>query len=465
MKAKILFTALLPFLLFSCSSDKGGSEVIDKVVTIEFEQKQKSIAQNNSLDLFTELKLENATKQDIAWYTDNAKVIRLEGSVATGGIEGEALIVAKVKGTAKQATMKLIVKEQLLRFTQDKLTMVSGVTYDLNQLVEHRNITANQIRWTTSDSNIVSVDKKGEIRTNREGNARVVVYLEDSPLKAEIAITVKKNELETIVFPASTLEMYAMDNITIPYEVIPNGASTEGMKWEVENNNRIKVVAPGLLYSDELGSGVLKVTLPNGVIVQVNIRVVSKGISDIKAPYGVHLDIFEGRNRPLTLNLLPLGETAAGLDFTTDNSIIEISEEGMVYTTVGQHGIANVMIKAKDNPSVKLAMEVEVHPFSDFISTDINMEIQKFNNDLYSGNGVVTIWKQFPEEVTITSFKVFDGYKRVIYSNTNSYELDQSYTFDFERVYKPYIEYTVVYKGHQETQRVELRNPLGRSVR
>ena len=456
MKARLILLAIFSIIASGCSSDSGGgSDVVEKTVTITFKNKEKTVLINDSFDLFTELTLENATREDVVWNSDNPKAVRIDGSMAKSVGEGEAVITAKVKNTVKQTSMKVIVRQQVLKFKLKELAIVNGKSFDLNELLDVKGIGSGDLVWSSADEGIVSVNK-GIITPRREGTTTVSVQTKGGTPKDEIKITVKKNEIERIIFPAKIIEMYAMSNVEIPFKVVPEGASTAGIKWEIDNYSPIVVVSPGVLYSDQLADGDLTVTLPNGEKTFIRIRVVSRGILAITAPLGNELKVYEGNKPTLYLKLLPLGETLDEVEFIVDNPIITVDREGVITTYPGKRGITNLTIRSKTNPNVKLIMKIDVRNFSEYIYTDLNIMVNATPGGTYSGDGQINIWRYFNNDVRVSDFTLYDGNGRVLYADRSTYALDKVYKIKFDNVRRAYIEYTLSFQGVTEKKRVSV---------
>lgn len=457
MNTKALLMIIFSALVFGCSPDSGAGEGIKEEVTFEFEQKERTITAGDSFDLFTVLKQVNVKREDIQWGVDNNNIASLSGSVVKGVSGGETIITAKIKNTNYLTRMKLIVRQAKLKFRQDKLELIVNKNYDLSKLLDFSGVEINQLNWVTSDNSIATVDNSGVVYGRGEGEVKVVVYVKGTSVKAEIRLIVFKDQLIDIVFESETIEMYAMENASIPFKTIPEGASLEGTVWNVDGLKRIRVVKPGVLYGDMLETGTLVVTLPNGRKKSVTIEVVSKGISEIRAPYGLNIDMYEGSKERLEFVLFPIGEDYEGLEFKVDNSIVSVDKDGMIQSTVGKRGIVNLNVRSKKNPSVSLDMKIEVRSFAEYVYVDINFDIDKYTGDLYSGQGEISIYKMAIDDFTISNFKILDGNKKVIYNDSGTYRLDHYYTVSFDKVYKPYMEFTLTFKGEKVIRREELK--------
>lgn len=461
MKTKMLLMAIFSALVFSCSPDSGGPREEIKDIVFVFEQKEKTIIIDDSFDLFTVLKQKNVNRESVQWYVDNLNVLSLSGSTVKGVSGGQAMVTARLKNTTYQSQMKVIVRKPQLKFTKPQHEVIVGKSYNLSNYLEYSNVAINQLNWVTSDTSVLTVDNKGTINTKREGEAKVVVYVKGTTIQAELRVIVHRDEIVDILFDTEEIEIHGMENITIPYRAVPEGASIKSTKWEVNASNRIKVVEPGVLYSDVLGSGQLTITLPNGTKIVKTVRVVSKGVRKIIAPYGKKVDLVEGQSTTFTFVLMPVGESYTDLDYKIiDNPIIRIDSEGVIHSMIGKKGIATVVVSSKQNPEVRIEMKVEVKSFTENVFIDVNMDIYKYPGDLYSGKGSISIYKMMREDVSISNFRVYDGYQRVIMSDLETYKLTHYYNVDFNNVYKPYIEFDVTFNGIKETMRLALKGQI-----
>ena len=453
MKAKLLLLTLLSLVVFGCSPDDGGIE--EKKVTITFVNKEKQVLMNDSFDLINELKLENTTKEQVVWLSDNPKVVHLNGSLAKALSEGETKITAKVKNTAIQASMKISVQEQILQFKQKELSLVTNKTINLYDLLEIKNIELKQLKWTVEKSDIISVSQ-GKLTTSKEGRSKVTV--EFGKAKAQILVIVEKDELQDLIFEGDTIDIIGMRPNKIPYRTIPEGASTKEVKWELSHSS-IQLLDGEILYSNRLTNCMLTAILPNGKRKTVEVRVVSKGIMEIRAPYGTSMRIEEGQSDQFFFYLFPLGETFEDLEVTIDNPIIEINHFGSIKTFMGKTGVTYVKLQSKQNPEVSIIMKVEVVSFiyDVWVNSDIFDEIITGNGDYYTGELYYQLYCYRRQGVSVKDFVLYDGYKNVIFRDANSYNLEQIYVIDLNKVYKPYAEFTLTYEGVSVRCRKEVK--------
>lgn len=258
---------------------------------------------NDSFDLINELKIENATKEQVVWLSENPSVVRLNGSIAKALSEGETKITAKVKNTNVQASMKIRVQEQILHFKQKELSLVTNKTFNLNYLLEIKNIEQNQLKWTVENPNILTINK-GQITTSREGRSKVIM----------------------------------------------------------------------------------------------------------------------------------------------DNPIIKVDREGYIKTFFGQTGVTNVTLRSRQNPHVSITMRVEVVSFINDVLVSSHIFDEIIIDGTHTGELQYQLFSPRREGISIQDFVLYDGYNRVIFRDSKTYALEQIYSIKLNKVYKPYAEFTLMYK-------------------
>lgn len=84
------------------------------------------------------------------------------------------------------------VKVTSVSLNKNKMTMTVGDKSNLVATINPTNATNKNVKWTTSNSNIVTVTEKGVIEAKKEGTADITVTTEDESKTATCKITVNK---------------------------------------------------------------------------------------------------------------------------------------------------------------------------------------------------------------------------------------------------------------------------------
>ncbi|MDO5135471.1 MAG: Ig-like domain-containing protein, partial [Eubacteriales bacterium] len=151
------------------------------------------------------------------------------------GLSAKAPISTKVRVHDTTAWIEVT----SLSLAQDEMILGSiGETQALTAIVKPDNADyKDQISWTSADSQIVSVDEKGVVTAQKEGETTVTATAEDGGYQASCTVYVDlKDPQLTEVYPAdktvmgpsaSTMWIYAQDNVGVEKVTVEYKKSTE----------------------------------------------------------------------------------------------------------------------------------------------------------------------------------------------------------------------------------------------
>lgn len=183
-----------------------------------------NLTAGNSFSLTAHV-LPAAAMQKVRWSSDNPAVAVVdENAVITAVAPGTATItVASVAEPAKTATCVVTVKARNIPVTgvslnKSSLTLTTGGSETLLATVSPENATNKNVRWTTSDSTVATVEN-GVVTAMAPGEAKISVCSEDGSLTAECLVTVNAP-----VQPQYTVTFMADGIVVDTRKVIAGGA-------------------------------------------------------------------------------------------------------------------------------------------------------------------------------------------------------------------------------------------------
>lgn len=119
------------------------------------------------------------------WKSGKSSVATVdENGFVTAVKHGTAKITAKVDGVSK--TCIITVKQPKIKLSSSSVSMTAGSTYTLSATVS----SGNAPEWSTSNSNVLSVDQNGNITALKKG--RAYVYAREDGIKTSCAVTVSE---------------------------------------------------------------------------------------------------------------------------------------------------------------------------------------------------------------------------------------------------------------------------------
>ena len=120
---------------------------------------------------------------------------------------------------------------------QDKLT------------ISYTPVAANQriIEWSSSNEDILTVDRDGTIYAHKEGESSVTATakVEDGYISNSVTVSVYKIPVEYIDLEESEIDLYETKSKTIRYNVLPEEATYKGVTFESSNPKIATVDATG----------------------------------------------------------------------------------------------------------------------------------------------------------------------------------------------------------------------------
>ena len=130
----------------------------------------------------------NTSATGITWATSNKTIATVSSSgVVTGKKEGTVTITATAGG--QKATIKVTVKKISISLDKTSVTLLPKKS----DVIKVTTTPDTQVTWTSSDTNVVSVDEAGTVTGNSEGTATITAYFENGGVKysATCTVTVK----------------------------------------------------------------------------------------------------------------------------------------------------------------------------------------------------------------------------------------------------------------------------------
>ena len=162
---------------------------------------------------------------EITWSSDNEEVVEVDdrGNL-TAKKPGTATVTVQVGEFKKTSNITVKEKEvavEAIQFVDKKVILGVGESETLDLIFDPDNTTVkSDVQWTSSHTNIVSVDKNGTITANAVGSAVITAKVSGKKASCEVTVEEKAIPLETIKLSSSTLELEIgkKETLTVSYD-------------------------------------------------------------------------------------------------------------------------------------------------------------------------------------------------------------------------------------------------------
>lgn len=231
---------------------------------------------------------ENVTDQTLIWTSDHEEVATVDQGVIEAHQAGQAHITVTCGSVS--ATLTVTVSQEQIAVTDiqlslSELNLEEGEQQTITATVLPQNATDQTLIWTSSNSNVVSVDN-GVITAQKAGKATITVSSAANPeVSQTISVVVAERvvPLERIELSATELAMYETQVTTVTATLYPSDTTDRSIVWLSSNtavatvkNGKISAVSAGeAIISAAVGdiSATLKVTVTKKNVAAIGILV------------------------------------------------------------------------------------------------------------------------------------------------------------------------------------------------
>jgi uncharacterized protein YjdB len=322
----------------------------------------KSIYVGEKFKLKVSINPSNATNMDVTWKSSNTEIATVnEDGEVTGVAGGTAIITCTTKEGNYSATCVINVLEGVSSITLNYQTYYLGIdkTVFLVATVSSPGATNKEVFWSTSDSDIATVNQKGKVTGKKLGNVTITAMaLDGSEVEASCEIQVV-NPVSSVSVNKTTLSLLVGQTKKLKATIEPKNATIKTPKWSSsdpsvaivdEDGEVIAIKAGTTTITAEAGDNSGKKALS---YVTVYDRVASTGIT----LQNKTIVMLPGEEKIVQMVLIP----AASTDSTTwssDNSSVAKVDKNTGKITARSTGVAYVTVMTDSGKTAQVEVIV-----------------------------------------------------------------------------------------------------------
>ncbi|MEH6956385.1 Ig-like domain-containing protein [Neobacillus drentensis] len=244
------------------SIQKSINVTVTKVVptSLKLSRAALNITANQTVRVSATVAPTDAENKTVVWKSSNTAVATVDsaGNIK-GNANGSAVVTATASDNAKVFKTVLVrVSTKTVKVSKTRLSVTAGKTAVLTANVSPSDSTDKTVKWKSSNTKIVTVDRNGKIYAKRKGTAIVTASVNHARVvKVKVTVTppvmarsVKINKSSTILYKGQTL--------TLTATVSPSNVTDKTVKWKSSNTRVAKVDRYGKVTA--VGAGTAKIT-------------------------------------------------------------------------------------------------------------------------------------------------------------------------------------------------------------
>ncbi|MDL2205657.1 Ig-like domain-containing protein [Eubacteriales bacterium OttesenSCG-928-N13] len=327
------------------ATTEGGKEVscvvqvvdANRVVTeISVNKKEISLYEGDAVLVNASIKPANAADNMVTWSSSDESIATVSSntSVMVAGERAGTAIITATASSGLTAQIQVTVKGTQVKFTKNQVTLKKGKKTYLKYKMQPEGI-SEEITWTSSDPQIVSVNEDGGVEALQNGEAAITATLpngQKSVCKVSVAsVVVKKVSLK------SKLTMGVDEQTQLSAKIEPANASIKTITWTSSNEKVAVVDDAGNVTAVGVGKSVISGKSHNGKGDKCVLTVKPAKVTSIVLDQ-TELSFMLGVDEPVQINadVEPLSATGnrALMWRSSNEKVVKVSQDGLV-TPVG----------------------------------------------------------------------------------------------------------------------------------
>ena len=201
---------------------------------------------------------------ELTWTSTDDDVVTVD---ADGNIEaiasGNASIIAMAGNVIEICKIEVYKAVTEVYLNYDNYEGTVGDTFDLIATVYPEDATTKTVKWTSSNSDVASVDENGTVKLNGFGTADITVTTDDMNKSSTCTVTVKAVGVTGVTLSDKKIEIDSGAKYTLVATVSPDNAENKDVTW-TSSNPGIATVDGGVVTGVSEGTTIIIVKTVDG---------------------------------------------------------------------------------------------------------------------------------------------------------------------------------------------------------
>ncbi|MBS5146083.1 MAG: Ig-like domain-containing protein, partial [Butyricicoccus pullicaecorum] len=214
--------------------------------------------------------LPEGANQSVTWSSDASNIVSVDQT--TGFLQAVSAGTAHITATSaadkdKTHTITVTVTDtvipvQSIAINEASLSMKKGEITKFTATVLPQTATNRSVTWSSSHSDIASIDPKtGIVTAHKEGQTTITVTADDNPERKDTrTVTVIEVPITSLKINESILSLREGRSAQLTVQIAPDNATDTTVKWTSDNENVMSVSQNGYITAHNKGVATITVT-------------------------------------------------------------------------------------------------------------------------------------------------------------------------------------------------------------
>lgn len=306
--------------------------IIQPVTDMQLNYSEKKIAKGTTFSLKSIITPSNAYNKKVTYASANTRVATVTANGVVRGVSGGyALISCTSADTGLTRYCLVVVEEKVTTVSLNKTNHVIGLgkTYTLKATVKSNFSTNKKVKWSTSNSKIVTVNQNGVIKGVKLGYATITATaLDGSGKKATCRVRVIR-QVTSLKLNKASAKIVEGDSLKLKATIKPSNATIKTVDWKSSDESVAYVDAAGKVVAVKKGRCTITATTKDGTgktakcIIEV---IEDKPISSLTI-VNRNITMAVGENTTLKSFVAPKQNTDTVRWYSDDSRIVSINSK------------------------------------------------------------------------------------------------------------------------------------------
>ena len=429
------------------------------VVSIKISEYKTNILLGETYKFAATLNPSFATDPTYTWSSTNTEVLTVDqdGVVTAVNLGTADIVVTSTDGNKTDKCTVTVdpVPVESVEIVEHVTVLTEGETHQFTATVAPSNATDPSYTWSSSNPEVLTVDKNGMVTAVKPGTADIVVTTTDGKKTDKCTVTVKPQfvsvESVKIVTSPSGLKMNVGASFKFDAKITPDDADDKTVTWSSSNKDVLTIDAEGNAKAIAEGEAVIVVTTNDGAKtddVNITVEVPHVAVSSVEfVDLPVKNKMKVGDSFTFTSKVLPENATDKSVVWkSTDDRIISIDSNGKA--TAIAPGSASISVTTTDGAKTAKTLINVVNVGSEIPVSEVTLVSENGLDEVRHGKTLQLI----PNYTPIGSFP---GESKWYSNNTSLATVDENglvkaIDFDYSQPHSFYVQngYPVVTITH-----------------